>query len=581
MRQGPQAVVSGIRVRKLRKQETVLKKIKRIIKTSGGENTVGGFLMEGLNNRRIKIVLTVFTLVMALLAVRVWYIQISCHDELAQAAVSQYEIQIEGLDNRGVILDRNLRPLTGGTRQYYYIINKKKKDAELERLMEESDGRQLAKSSSSYYVYRMERYNEETNDFLKEKYGAYVFQSRSRYADDQIACHLIGYLNKDENIGVSGLELMCQEELADDGDTLTVWADGAGNILKGIAPFVTTAAEAADNFNQAVSMRTRAVTTTIDRRLQHVCESALAEAGEGGAVIVLNSDTGEIMAWASYPDFNPNDIAAYLEKGDCLIDKATQGAYAPGSVFKIVTAIAALESGVCDENQVFRCDGQITVEGVTVKCTAAEEEGHGELNMNQAMSCSCNCYFAQLGQMTGCGEIVKTAARLGLGSKALKDYPGETTGYIPPEEKVGPWDITNISIGQGAILTTPMQIARMTAIVACGGRDVEPVIKNDEGNPPGKRIISAETADKLDSMLRDVMKSGTGAGSWQLPVRGKTGTAEAVWEDQDVKNCWFTGYFDCGGNRYVITVLAERGDSGSATAMPVFKAAADFLSKNP
>ena len=130
----------------------------------------------------------------------------------------------------------------------------------------------------------------------------------------------------------------------------------------------------------------------------------------------------------------------------------------------------------------FRCQFlyfclSVTVEGVTLKCTAAEEEGHGELDMNQAMACSCNCYFAQLGQLAGCGEIVKTAAKLGLGSQVLKDYPQEASGNIPDEDEVGPWDTTNISIGQGAILTTPLQIARMTAIVACGGRDVEPVLE--------------------------------------------------------------------------------------------------------
>lgn len=538
--------------------------------------------MDRLNSIRIKTVLVMFAAAMALLAARVWYIQVNCHEQFAQAAVSQYEIAIEGLDTRGMILDRNLKPLTGGTEQYYYIISKKNKDAELEKIMEELESQQMAKSSSAYYVYRTEKYNEETNDFLKEEYGAYVFQSQSRYSDDQMACHLIGYLNNDENRGVSGLELMCQDELADDGNVLTVWADGAGNILRGIAPSVTCAQSVMADTTAAKAMKAKSVVTTIDRRLQHVCEKALEGAGEGGAAIVLNSDTGEILTWASYPDFNPNDIASYLGgDGDCLIDKVSQGTYAPGSVFKIVTAIAALESGVCDETQVFNCDGQITVEGVTLKCTAAEEEGHGELDMNQAMACSCNCYFAQLGQLAGCGEIVKTAAKLGLGSQVLKDYPQEASGNIPDEDEVGPWDTTNISIGQGAILTTPLQIARMTAIVACGGRDVEPVLETGQAGSPGRRIISEETAEKLDSMMQDVMTSGTGAGSWQVPVRGKTGTAEAVFEGRDVKNCWFTGYFDVGGETYVVTVVAERGDSGSITALPVFKAVVDFLSKNP
>ncbi|MFR2965013.1 MAG: penicillin-binding transpeptidase domain-containing protein [Anaerovoracaceae bacterium] len=144
----------------------------------------------------------------------------------------------------------------------------------------------------------------------------------------------------------------------------------------------------------------------------------------------------------------------------------------------------------------------------------------GELDMNQAMACSCNCYFAQLGQLAGCGEIVKTAAKLGLGSQVLKDYPQEASGNIPDEDEVGPWDTTNISIGQGAILTTPLQIARMTAIVACGGRDVEPVLETGQAGSPGRRIISEETAKNwIHDAGRD--DSGTGAG---VPIArpGKT-----------------------------------------------------------
>ena len=532
--------------------------------------------MDRLNLKRIKTVVAIFALIMVLLAARLWYIQLVCHEEFAEAAVSQYEISIEGLDTRGMILDRNLQPLTGGTKQYYYIISKKRGSVELESLMGDMEAQQIAKESSVYYVYRTEKYNRSVNEKLKKDYGAYVFQSQSRYTDDQIACHLVGYLNKDENRGVSGLELAYQSDLADDGNILTVWADGAGNIIKGIAPSVT----AGDS--QQKSMRARSVVTTIDRRLQHVCEKALSKAGEGGAAVVMDSHTGEILAWASSPDFNPNDISSHLdEHSDCLIDKVCQGTYAPGSVFKIVTAIAALESGVCEPSQTFECTGEVTIEGVTLKCSAAEEEGHGTLDMNQAMAVSCNCYFAQLGQMTGCEEIVRTAVKLGLGESVLLDFPQEASGNIPSEDEVGPWDITNISIGQGEILVTPLQIAKMTAVVQTGGKEVNPVLELGSGSEPGERLVSKKTAEEVALMLEDVMTSGTGAGDWQVPVCGKTGTAEAVWEGKDVKNCWFTGYFSSGEKNYVVTVVAERGESGTYTAMPVFKAVVDFLSENP
>ncbi len=532
---------------------------------------------------RLLVIAAAFALVMLLLAGRLFYLQVLCHEELAAAAASQQEIAIEGLDTRGMILDRNLQPLTGGTDQYYYIVSKKKEDAAFAHLMEELEGRQVARDSASYHVYRTEKYDSDANEILQERYGAYVFRTQARYADDQLACHLIGYLNEDEQKGVSGLELIHQDELAADGDVLTVLADGAGNIISGRAPAVRSGTE------KTRTMESRTVVTSIDRRLQYVCEKALSAAGESGAAVVMDVDSGEILAWASTPKFDPRSIEDYLDDGDCLLDKVSQGTYAPGSVFKLVTAIAALESGVCDEEQEFTCEGEVVVAGVPVKCTAAAQ-GHGRLDMGEALAVSCNCYFAQLGELTGCEEIVRTARRLGLGEKVLADYPQEEAGYIPAEEEVGPWDTTNISIGQGDILVTPLQIVRLTAVLAAGGLDVKATLyPRARSERERKRLISSPTAALLDEMMREVMASGSGAigdagggtaaGKWLLSARGKTGTAEALWQGEAVSNCWFTGYFTVGDRRYAVTVLVERGVSGSATALPVFRSVADFLAE--
>ena len=175
----------------------------------------------------------------------------------------------------------------------------------------------------------------------------------------------VGYLNEDEQKGVSGLELIHQDELAADGDVLTVLADGAGNIISGRAPAVRSGTE------KARTMESRTVVTSIDRRLQYVCEKALSAAGESGAAVVMDVESGEILAWASMPKFDPRSIEDYLDDGDCLLDKVSQGTYAPGSVFKLVTAIAALESGVCDEEQEFTCEGEGVVAGVPVTVAIA------------------------------------------------------------------------------------------------------------------------------------------------------------------------------------------------------------------
>lgn len=542
--------------------------------------------MEHINKKRIKGFMIFFVSLAALLAARLAYIQIFCHEEFKAAASSQYSIAVEGLDTRGMILDRNLMPLTGGIKEYYYIIPRRVKDAGLEELVSAMEGQQIAKKTSAYLVYRTEKFDRDVCEALKNEYDAYVFQTSARYADDQTACHLIGYLNSDEKTGVSGIELMCQDRLAADDSRLTVWADAAGRILRGIRPLVGEFNDEGVLETDDSAMEEKSVVTTIDRRLQYVCEKALAAHTRSGAAIVTDCGTGEILAWASAPTFNPNDIESYLDDGDCLINKVSQAAYAPGSVFKIVTAAAALESGACGSDQTFECLGEVTVEGVTLGCSNAPEGGHGVLNMREAMACSCNCYFAQLGEITGSEAIVAQAEKMGFGSAVLGDFPSETGGNLPEEDEVGPWDVTNLSIGQGDILATPLQINRMTAIIAGGGKvlpftlildgDTEDTAE-DRPKDGGRRIIDARAAADIEDMLAGVMAEGTGSLGWDIPVWGKTGTAEAEKDGQAVKNCWFTGYCRIGEKTYVITVLAEDGASGSATALPAFKEITDFL----
>ncbi|MBR5129485.1 MAG: hypothetical protein IKU67_05475, partial [Firmicutes bacterium] len=154
--------------------------------------------MEKTHLRRNKSLFIAYCVVITLLMGRVAFIQIISHEELEQAAISQYEIVIENLDTRGIILDRNYRPLTGGTNQYYYFIRKEKEDKKLENIILDLRGRVVSTEDSSYLVFRTEDFKEKKNALLKEEYGAYVFRSQARYADDQIACHLVGYINQDE-----------------------------------------------------------------------------------------------------------------------------------------------------------------------------------------------------------------------------------------------------------------------------------------------------------------------------------------------------------------------------------------------
>lgn len=521
--------------------------------------------------KRNIILFIIFVVLAVLLLARLFYIQIICHEEFEKACQSQYQLPVDGMDTRGSIVDRNYMPLTGGTCQYYYFISKEQDKELVEELSCKLGGRQIASKESAYWVYRTENYDEEVNEMIKDRLNAYVFRCQARYGDEQMACHLIGYLNEDEKVGVSGLELMYQQELEADDSNMYLWADAAGGILPGSKPYISYKE---GSFLEMTEEKT--IVTTIDRRLQYVTETALAQKTESGAAVVMDAQTGEILAWASRPSFNPNNIEDYLESGsDCLINKVSQASYPPGSVFKIVTALAALENGI-DPDEEFECTGEAEVGGVKVGCNAGPKDGHGTVNMKDAMAQSCNCYFSTVGEMIGYEDILMTARKLGYGEATLKDFPEETAGNVPENEETGVWDTSNISIGQGQLLATPIQVCQMTAVIANGGYLVKPRLVMGE-TLLKENVASNENTKLIEEYLKAVIDEGTGMSRWNTRVYGKTGTAEAGSGGAAENVCWFTGYCRQNEKNYVITVMTEGGESATSDALPIFKRITDFL----
>lgn len=564
---------------------------------------------------RIKIFLVVLFLAWILLVMRLYYWQILSHDELSDMAASQYQVVVEGMDTRGGILDRNLQPLTGGSSKYYFFIQKSRIDSKAKQLlaqMNAEDGTGEA-SKSNYKMFLSESLDEEISTVLREEYGAYVFCGASRYQDEQVACHLIGYLNQSENRGVSGLELLYEDEIGDDGRVLALWADGKGNLLLNESP----------KQEGRRQLKSHQIVTTIDKSLQKFCEGALTEAcgaatsaaascassATGGAVLVSESESGEILAWASYPCFNPNKIDEYLTAdGTNLVNKCIQSAYAPGSVFKIVVAAAALEEGLVGESAAgagaagefnqYYCTGTTQVNGISLGCQAGPEGGHGVVDLSKAMAVSCNCYFAELGARLGNEKILSMAKRLGFGELVFHSFQEEISGYLPEATSCGPWDTSNLSIGQGNLLVTPVQIHQMMSAVAAGGvvntLHVLQSSSSDSGDSSGyagglSGVLSASVSRQLSEMLQAVMTEGTGASLCsnlsreKVVIGGKTGTAEANTDGKSVNHCWVSGF--CGEKEgqekteptFVITVLIEDGTSGSASAGPVFEKICEYL----
>lgn len=500
--------------------------------------------------KRIRILAAAFSICLAALAARAEYIQIEGHEELGEAARMQQTLKINGTDTRSIIYDRNGARITDTSTNYVYIIKRSRLDMKARQLLEAADAVEGDKTNDTYAIYHTENKNRSIRELLEKNCNAYVIEAGSRYSLNQPAAHLLGYLSGDT--GAAGLEKRYQSRLYSAGNSTFVYTDGEGNILKGESPYVSYAENA--------------FLTTIDLQIQKTAEKILKNCEYNSAAVVLETKTGNILAMASTPTYSPQQIEKILgSNSGCLINKALQG-YPPGSVFKIVTAAAALEAGADTEELKFDCSGEERFGDIKIKCTAA----HGELNLTEAFAKSCNCAFIQLAQNTGYEAIKNMAQKMGMGTKAL-GFKEESAGQITTEQEAAGAGIANMAIGQGTLLATPLQAARITNIIANGGIDTGIHIISEKQK--SRRVVSEKTAGEITEMMKAVTEYGTGAGSSTPMCAGKTGSAEAG----DMIHGWFTGFFPYDEPEYTITVFCEDGKSGGNSALKVFDQIAETL----
>lgn len=500
--------------------------------------------------KRIRILGAVFAVCFSALAIKAEYIQIEGHEELSAAAQKQQTLKINGIDSRSIIYDRNGARITNTSKGYVYIIKRNMLNINAKNLLNAADASEGDKTSDMYAIYYTENMNEDIRKELEENYDAYVIETGSRYSENQPAAHIIGYLNG--QTGVSGLEAKYQNQLYSLSNSTFVYTDAEGTILRGEEPQVSYAEDA--------------FLTTIDIQLQKSTEKILENCGYDSAAVVTESKTGNILAIASTPAYSPRHIEKYMNsKSGCLLNKALQS-YPPGSVFKIIVAAAALENGIDTADMKFVCTGEETFGDIRIKCTAV----HGEVDIYDAFAESCNCAFIQLGEKTGYEAIYEMADKMGIGTKTL-GLTEETAGNITEEQEAAGAGLANMSIGQGQLLATPVQIARITNIIASDGIDRGLHIVDEDMTC--KQIISSDTAEEIKKMMRDVVLHGTAAGSSTSECAGKTGSAESG----SCIHGWFTGFFPCNNPQYTITVFCENGKSGRESALKVFDQIAHTL----
>jgi penicillin-binding protein 2 len=337
------------------------------------------------------------------------------------------------------------------------------------------------------------------------------------------------------------------------------------------------------------------LTLSIDASLQAAVEKAFE--GRAGSAVALDPETGEVLAMTSTPAYDPNEFTTGIDASAWarlaqdpqtpLMNRVIQGTYSPGSTFKIIASTAALEEGVITPATTFYCPGYLAVYNTIFHCTHA----HGVMDLRRAIANSCNVYFFNVGIRLEIGRLAKWAKLMGLGVPTGIDLPAEASGLMPsPEWKMRilktPWyagETVSVAIGQGQVNATPLQMARVAAVIANGGRLVRPHLARAPAGgaeAPVPLGIRPETIAAVKEGMRAVVAEGTGwrARLQAVEVCGKTGSAQVVAKSrlaqspnafEMLPHGWFLAFAPADHPRIALAVLVEHGRSGGESAAPV------------
>ena len=465
------------------------------------------------------------------------------------------------------------------------------------------------------------------------------------YTSGTLASHILGYSSKisleeyekrkdtysqNDIIGKTGIEYVFEEYLRGKNGTKQIDMAVDGTIT---SEYISEEAIAGSD-----------VVLTIDSNLQKITEQALeanikkiASGGFGqafntnaGSCVVMNVKTGEILAMASYPNYNPADFVGGIstenwnkyntDPAKPLMNKAVQNAYAPGSIFKMVTAIAGLESGVITRTELINDIGEYSKYGEKWPCWYYTDyhRGHGRLNVSQAIERSCNYFFYETGDRMGIETLAKYAKYFGLGVKTGVELPSETSGAMAsPEyaEKIGiTWtkgQTINASIGQGMDSFSPLQMVKYISMLANGGKGIDVSIVKSIIKPDGTEASSEEInnfvnqklglsdnqtenleihQENLDAILegmKSVTSDTTGTAyvrfqDFGISVGGKTGSAEAGKDanQNDIVHAWFAGFAPFEDPEIAVVVMVENGGHGNYTAEVVRDVMEEYFGMN-
>ena len=566
------------------------------------------------NKKKMRNALFIVILIFVLLTVRLSYIQFVWGVELSEKASSQQSQSRTITAKRGTIYDSTGKYILAVSSSVEAVTvnptniseeNKEKVAKKLSELFELDYDKVLkkVKKKSSIETIARQVEKEKTDElrkWLKEEgitTGINIDEDSKRYYPyGDLAAHVIGFCGSD-NQGLDGIEAKYDDELKGTNGRIERETNAAGESLGG-EEYVT----AIDGNNLVL---------TIDMTIQSIVEKYLEEAcidnvcTDGGSIIAMNPQNGDILAMATYPSYDLNSpyepvdeelkanwSSMPQEERTVILqgmwrNKAISDTYEPGSVFKLVTASAALQEGIVtdiDKQGEFNCSGGIEVAGTRIKCWRYYRP-HGSESLRQALMNSCNPVFIGLGQKIGVTKYYEYLRKFGLFSKTGIKLPGEANSIFVKEEKAGPVELATISFGQRFEIT-PLQMITAVSSIANNGVYIKPrIVKSIQNSvtgevtempiETGEQIISKENAEKILSMMNSVVSEGTGKNAQVVGynVGGKTGTSE----DGVNTNKYVTSF--CGvaetDNPQIVLLITlynptgEGGHQGGGVAAPV------------
>lgn len=555
--------------------------------------------MDFLKRKRIVQTFYLFLILFIPLLGRLADVQLHQGPEYARKALEQRSVKVVLEDiPRGNILDRQLNSLLGSGIKDRIVIfpslmhSPQQVADELATLLQvptEEILNHFAKGSG-ILPYDITLHQQRS---VKEQNwpGVMVQGVHYRYHHQPLAVHLTGHVGKipseetlqqlstqstklyqlDDLVGQMGLERYYEQELkaGEPQRLVRAFTDAAGTMLVGMGLKLEV--------NKVDSGR-RDLVTTLDGRIQRIVEEVMDEHILRGAVVVMDVHTGDIVAMASRPNFNPADLSSSLPtaSADTFIDHCT-ALYHPGSIFKIVVTAAALEEGLVTNQSTFVCLGE---KAPLISCW--HQPGHGPITFEEAFAQSCNPVFAEIALKLGPEKLISYAKKLGFDNQQVIGYP------IPVDKRQNlnlihsPYNLVNSSVGQWPVMATPVQVTALINTIVNEGNYLPPRVlrelRTSNGTVtkrfvPGNsyRAISSATAHQLQHLMAVAVEKGLGHQAWVADggSAGKTGSAEIT--GQQGVNAWFAGYAPLHRPRYAVTILVEQGISGGESAAPVFK----------